>query len=306
MNSLEQIEAAPYAGIAKLPFVRDKFVKIHDALWGDNTGEAAYERELIHFNKWIAANKDALERSKPTKFSVFCALIDLAVCGLSVETGSQALCYLMPGNVKIGTDERGNTKYECRLNLSISGYGELELRRRAGQIRHADNPVIVYAEDSFSFTDKGGVKSIEYTCRLPHASREIVACFIRITRADGTTDYSVMFREDWERLKEYSDKKNKKMKNELYTSTEGGIDPGFLKAKCIRHAFKAYPKVRTGKATVFAADTAGEEDYYSVETEVTPQAQPEPVAPFGHPLNTQDEGVTINTVDNANDDDGAF
>ena len=178
------------------------------------------------------------------------------------------------------------------------------MRARAGQIKYADNPVIVYEEDSFSFSDNDGRKSVKYTCNLPHNSRHIVACFMKITRTDGSVDYAVMFEEDWTRLSDYSAKQNRKWDdqsrrwvkgnpNELYSSQNGGIDPGFLMAKCIKHAFKTYPKVRIGKATQMETDTmdAPQEDFYSME-EAADAPQPEKPQDFC-PQRDDSGGVTI-------------
>ena len=82
--------------------------------------------------------------------------------------------------------------------------------------------------------------------------------YIRIVRNDNSVDYQWLMQGDIERLKHYSEKANSKWNeqtrrrelgnaNALYTSNNGGIDPGFLENKMIKHAFDAYPKVRTGK-----------------------------------------------------------
>lgn len=203
--------------------------------------------------------------------------------------------------------------YEGRLGLIISGYGELVLRERTGQIKYADNPVIVYEEDSFSFTDNNGHKSVSYTCNLPHTSGKIIACFIRIVRVDSSTDYFVMFEEDWTRLADYSEKNNtyydkntrqrvSRGANELYKSRNGAIDTGFLMAKCIKHAFKTYPKVRIGRETMLEADepqTVDIESLYDMgETPTKEESKP-----FGPEKDTS-EGVSVQT--NEQDDDGAF
>ena len=183
------------------------------------------------------------------------------------------------------------------------------MRTRAGQIRHADNPVLVYDNDEFSFKDVDGRKSVSYTCNLPHVGHNITACYLRITRADGSIDYSVMFPEDWCRLAGYSQKQNRGYANELYGMDQNGIvhiDPGFLMAKCIKHAFKSYPKVRIGRGTELQSQQVDEkpkltdEDIYGVgvdpETgevlEDTPAPAPEP---FGD--NRVPQGVTVETDD---------
>lgn len=303
MNPLDIVLSAP---------VKSRFIQIYDTLWGEGTGEPAYERESIFFNRVLADNERLAKGV--TRFSIFTTFIDLAVCGLSVEPGVRALAYLQGRNTKVGKGPDGKDIYEGRLTLTISGYGELVLRSRCGQIKYADNPVLVYEEDGFSFSDTNGSKSISYTCNLPHKSNHIIACFIRITRTDGSIDYSVMYEEDWTRLAGYSAKQNKRWDNErrqyimspneLYTSNNGGIDTGFLMAKCIKHAFKTYPKVRIGKGTELQTEQEEPEpsidDFYGV-SESKPQSSPEP---FG-PQQDTSAGVTVHTEGTA-EDDGAF
>lgn len=304
MNPLDIVLSAP---------VKQRFIQIYDTLWGEGTGEPAYERESIFFNRILADNEKLMKGV--TRFSIFTTFIDLAVCGLSVEPGVRALAYLQGRNAKIGKGADGKDIYEGRLTLTISGYGELVLRSRCGQIKYADNPVLVYEEDSFSFSDTNGAKSVSYTCNLPHKSNHIIACFIRITRTDGSIDYSVMYEEDWGRLAGYSAKQNKRWDNErrqyimspneLYTSNNGGIDAGFLMAKCIKHAFKTYPKVRIGKGTELQTEQEepADNDFYGVSE--NSGIQPEPASePFGSRPDIS-AGVTVHTEGTA-EDDGAF
>lgn len=299
--------------------VRNRFIQIYDTLWGAGTGEAAYEREAYHFTSILRDNE---KLHKATRFSIFNAFIDLAVTGLSLEPGVRALCYLQGRNFKVGEDpQTGKGIYEGRLTLTISGYGELVLRARAGQIRHADNPVLVYEEDAFSFSDIDGRKQVSYTCNLPHKSNHVVAGYLRITRCDGSVDYSVMLEEDWLRLKDYSGKQNKYWDNttkqyilkpnELYTSNNGNIDTGFLCAKIIKHAFKTYPKVRIGKAELETQQTDevqnSIDDFYNIEgsQQQAPAMPQDPNPPFGNQTDTS-AGVTVNTEEQPAEDDGAF
>lgn len=315
--TVEELNKLKPLDIVRSEAVRNRFIQIHDTLWGAGTGEPAYEREAIHFNT-LLRDKDNLQ--KATKFSIFTAFIDLAVCGLSLEPGVRALCYLQGRNCKIGTNpQTGKDVYEGRLVLTISGYGELVLRARAGQIRHADNPVLVYEEDAFSFTDNDGRKQVRYTCNLPHKSNHIVAGYLRITRCDGSIDYSVMLEEDWLRLQGYSGKQNRKWNNgqwvekpnELYTSNGGGIDSGFLCAKIIKHAFKTYPKVRIGKAEMETQQDdnvqAEIDSFYNVQDgqEQQPAMQQDPNPPFGNRPDTS-AGVTVDPAGTEETDDGTF
>lgn len=310
--TIEQLNAIDALEIATAPMVRDKFIDIYNTLWGAGTGEAAYERESRFFNRLLSDNADL---QKGTHFSLFTAFIDLAVCGLSLEPGARALCYLIGRNQKTSPkldaqgrpmkDSKGYPVYnwEGRVVLTVSAYGELVLRERSGQIRHADNPVLVYEGDEFSFSDKGGRKEVEYVCHLPHTGKRIIACYLRITRADGSVDYSVMTEEDWVRLAQYSARQNRSGANALYGVDQQGIvniDPGFLMAKCIKHAFKTYPKLRTGRGTELQSQQTEEREIeindslYGMEQE----EQPAPTQDFCP--EQQPAGVTIDT----GEDDG--
>lgn len=288
--------------------VKARWIEIYNTIWG-NGGEGAYERESRFYRMQLLANEKL--RTKATKFSIFNSFVDLAVNGLSLEPGTKALCYLMGRNVKVGEQDSGGRKvgiYEAQAVITVSGYGELVMRARAGQIRHADNPVIVYKEDRFSYTDDGGQKKVSYTMNLPHSSGEIVACFLRITRNDGSMDYYVMFPEDWQRLKSYSGKNNRywddaakrwvEKPNELYSASNGEIDPGFLRAKCIKHAFGTYPKVRIGGNTVMESDG---------EPQQLDDYEPQPAMPRTEsfaPAADMSQGITVEPA--KAEDDGTF
>lgn len=265
--TVEQINDLQPMEIATNDFVRDKFIQIYEAMWTPSTGisgQAAYERESRNFNRILGEKEDI--RKNCTRFSLFTAFLDVAISGLSLEPGPRAQAYLLARSIAIESyydQGQKKNKYETQCVLTISGYGELLHRARVGQIRHADNPVIVYSEDEFEFGERNGNKFVNYTCRLPHTSGDIVACFMKITRADGSPDYAVMLPEDWSRLAGYSARNNARWDKEkkqwtnlkpnaLYGKQEDGslrIDTGFLIAKCIKHAFKSYPKARVGRAT---------------------------------------------------------
>jgi hypothetical protein len=311
--------------------VRDKFIQIYDAMWSQSTGvsgEAAYEKEARNFNRLLSEKEDV--RKKCSHFSLFTSFLDVAISGLTLDPGTKAQAYLLARSIAVDSyvDDHGQKKnrYETQCVLTVSGYGELVLRARCGQIRHADNPVIVYEEDNFEFGERNGQKFVNYTCRLPHQSGRIVACFMKITRADGSADYAVMLPEDWARLSNYSARQNSKFNyqtkqwengkpNALYTAQGGQIDPGFLVAKCIKHAFKTYPKARIGHATQLESQQVDEteisDDIYSITDngeqvdtatgEIITDRQPE--QSFAPADNTA-AGVTVDPA--ANDDDDTF
>ena len=310
--TVEQVNAMNALEIATAPMVRDRFIDIYNTLWGAGTGEAAYERESRFFNRLLSDNADL---QKGTPFSLFTAFIDLAICGLSLEPGTRALCYLIGRNQKTSPkldaqgrpmkDSKGYPVYnwEGRVVLTVSAYGELVLRERAGQIRHADNPVLVYEGDEFSFSDKGGRKEVEYVCHLPHTGKRIIACYLRITRADGSVDYSVMTEEDWVRLAQYSARQNRSGANALYGVDQKGIvniDPGFLMAKCIKHAFKTYPKVRVGRGTELQSQQTEEREIEINDSLYGMQQEEQPAPAQDFCPEQQPAGVTVDT----GEDDG--
>ena len=286
--TVEEINRLEPTAIATNELVRAKFIQIYEAMWTPSTGvsgEAAYERESRYFNRLLGEKEDL--RKNCTRFSLFTAFLDVAISGLTLEPGTRAQAYLLSRSIAVDSylDQQGNkkNKYDTQCILTVSGYGELILRARCGQIRHADNPVIVYAEDGFEYGERNGNKFVNYTCRLPHTSGEIVACFMKITRADGSIDYAVMLPEDWSRLAGFSARQNRQWDNQrrqwvmgnpnaLYGQQQDGtlkIDTGFLIAKCIKHAFKTYPKARVGRGTQLESQQVDEveinDDIYGLE-----------------------------------------
>lgn len=332
--TVEQINKLEPQDIVANDFVRDKFIQIYEAMWTPATGisgEAAYERESRNFSRIIGEKEDI--RKSCTRFSIFTAFLDVAISGLSLDAGTRAQAYLLARSIAVDSyiDQQGNkkSKYETQCVLTISGYGELLFRARVGQIRHADNPVIVYAEDEFEFGERNGNKFVNYTCRLPHAAGNITACFMKITRADGTTDYAVMLPEDWGRLAGFSARQNRKWDGQNRRWIEGApnalygqrdqdnnfkIDPGFLVAKCIKHAFKSYPKARVGRATQFESQQVDEmeikDDIYGLADGSTVDTATGEVLPKRNngfaPAPDTSAGVTVNPETSGAGEDDVF
>lgn len=264
-NFISELQNMAATEVIRNERVREQFISVYNSIWQDG-GEGVYEREAIYFNQQLRDKKDLREC---TALSIYYSFIDLAVKGLSLIPGPQCLCYLLPRNIKVGTDQQGRDVWNKVCNLTISAYGELRLRQQAGQIRYADNPVIVYEGDTFQYGEQNGHKVVNYMSAFPRTSNKIIACFIKITRADGSVDYSVMTESDWKRLEKYSFKNNGSFRdksgnmvargaNELYQSDDGQIDAGFLVAKCIKHAFKTYPKLRIGKGMMLESEIVEE------------------------------------------------
>jgi hypothetical protein len=304
-----QLQTMKATDVIRNERVRNQFINVYNSIWKEG-GEQVYEREAIYFNGQLREKRSLRECSG---ISVFYAFIDLAVKGLTLETGAQALCYLIPRNVKV-SNQNGNDIWEKACNLAISGYGELVLRKNAGQILHVDNPVIVYEGDAFQYGQKNGQKVVNYMSTFPRKSDKIIACFLKITRADGSIDYSVMAERDWTRLKEYSDKQNTYFDrknnqwdtkpNDLYDKN-GQIDAGFLMAKCIKHAFKTYPKLNIGRGTLLESEFIDQPQPGCLDPYAGVDVQEQQEKEYFAPQSDIHKGVSLDPTQQ-DDEDGCF
>jgi hypothetical protein len=258
-NITKYIEKLSTLDLVQDSKVSQKFVDLFNAIHGNKMGEAIYQKEQFNFSKLLVDNP---ELQNCSKLSLYGCFLDIAVLGLSLDSTSRPLCYVVPKSVKTGLQKDGKDLYEKRATLMVTGYGELVQRKRSGHINYADNPVIVYDCDTFQPSiDKNGNKTVEYSAMIPRTAKsKIIGAFIKIVRNDKSFDYQWLLEDDILRLQKYSEKANghydanlKKRvdgnSNALYKSWNGGIDPGFLENKMIKHAFDAYPKVRTGDFT---------------------------------------------------------
>lgn len=314
--TVEELNALPATKIVEYAKVEEKFVQMFNAIWGTDMGAQIYVKEVFNFQKILRENPKVAACSKMSLYGCF---LDMAVNGLSLDPTGRPHCYLIPRSVKTNyKDEHGKDIYENRASVNVTAYGELTMRMRAGQVKYVDNPVIVYEGDHFNISLNRGIKSVEYSALCPRISTRVIAAFIRIVRNDGSEDYQWLMEGDIERLKKYSEKANAKWDdlarrkldgkaNDLYTSNGGQIDPGFLENKMIKHAFDAYPKVRTGNFTVMETqEEAPVIDYGFVsEGEQANEPMPEKSAPpFEEEQPAQPQTVTIATTDI--DDDPQF
>lgn len=279
--TISHLQSLKTAEIANDDKVAAMFVKNYNAVHNTESGLQAYELEKYYFNRIVSQNK-ALKNC--THLSLYACFIEMAVLGMSFDPNKK-LCYLVPQNVNIGTKD--NPMWETRCALEISPYGELAERQKMGQIKHADNPEVVYQDEKFVVTQTPSGKAIQHEFSYPRAGK-VIAVYMRIVKLDGTTDYSIIDAAEMKRLAIYSDKKNKgngdlSNANPLYKSNNGDPDLGFWKAKCIKHAFKSYPKVKVpGQHIVLATDRIEEE--------------PTPGIDYGMPITEHEELPPINTT----------
>jgi recombinational DNA repair protein RecT len=270
---IEELNDLPATEIVENSNVQAKFIQMYNGIWGTQFGTQIYQKEVFNFQKVLRENPAVAEC---TKMSLYGCFLDMAVNGLSLDPTGRPHCYLIPRSVKTGyKDQNGRDVYEKRASVSITGYGELVMRMRAGQIKYADNPVVVYEGDTFRAELQSGKKVVTYSAAIPRKSTKVTGAFIRLVRSDGSEDYQWLLEGDIDRLKHFSAKSNSYYRdgqrvmgkaNELYSSNDGGIDPGFLENKMIKHAFDAYPKVRIGKFTQLETTEKSEQELdYGIE-----------------------------------------
>lgn len=232
VSLINKINETPAVKLADIPEVGDKFKHLYQVMHGVNNGSVFYESEKFHFAKLIQENKSLQECSKLSLYGVF---MDVAVSGLSFDPNAKQV-YIVPFNTNIGT--KNSPKWEKRASLMISGYGELALRIKQKQVLHVDNPVLVYEGDEFVTGTRGGGFYLEHKSVIPRKSDNIIACYLRIVRVDGSIDYSYLSMEEIQALRKFSKDPNSK-------AWTDGL-PGMVKSKTIKHAFKTYPKIKIG------------------------------------------------------------
>lgn len=253
VSLIQKIEQTSPAQLANLPEVADRFKHIYTIMNGGDVQRAAvkYEAEKFHFMKLI---QDKPELQQCTKLSLYGCFLDMAVNGLSFDPAMKH-AYVVAFNTNVGTRE--NPKWEKRATLMISGYGELSMRIRQNQIKYADNPVLVYEGDVFKHGTRNNSLFLEHEAVYPRKSDNIIACYLRLERNDGTSDYKVLSIEEIYKLQKFS----KDPKSKAWTD---GL-PGMVQAKTIKHAFRSYPKVRMGDFSNLASNTV------DAEAEETPR-----------------------------------
>jgi recombinational DNA repair protein RecT len=241
-NLMQVINNTPASQLPTIPEIADRFKNLYAIIHPGSKSEIFYEAEKFHFMKQLQENKVLQDCSKLSLYGCF---MDVAVSGLSFDPSFKHL-YLVPYNVNVGT--KNQPQWERRAQLQISGYGELVLRIKQGQIKYADNLVLVYEDEHFEFGNRNGRMYVEHISKLPRTSNKIIACYLRIVRTDDSVDYKVLTEDDMARFRKFSkDADKSKAWNE-------GIG-GMWQAKCIKHAFKNYPKIRTGEFSELQTST---------------------------------------------------
>ncbi|OJV40863.1 MAG: hypothetical protein BGO29_14950 [Bacteroidales bacterium 36-12] len=247
-------------------------MKIHKKTAED--AEMIFEREAMYFKKALNAS----ERLKQcTGISLYSAFLEIAIQGLSIQPGQKSEAYLEARGTKTSQRDESGNLIDAWINtayLRITAYGELNMRIMSGQIIRMNNPQVIYEGDHFQpMTNQRGELIVDYKPCIPRKSKKIIGAYVCIVLPNNGLDFKWLLEDDIERLKKYSIPKSGQnpQANSLYSSENGGIDPGFLEAKTIKHAMRAYTKLRVGESVSFD-DELDEEELKEVNGGFAPAA----------------------------------
>lgn len=291
-NILEQLKTIEHNKIPDL--AHDKFIEVYIQKYGAQNAEAFFEEQRGFFLAEMTSGSYKNLLAAATGTSIYFAFLFLAINNLSLEKGLSTTCYLECRSQKIGEKPDSNggrpqAVYERSAVITVTGYGEILLRQRAKQIRSVDNPKVVYDCDTFRYGEDNGQSYVKYEKAIPRPQgARIIACYVRIVKADGTVDYFVLDTDEMLRLKQYSGKSNFGKPNALYGQSAdcSDIDTGFLKSKTVKHAFKGYPKLSIGTGGAMESDKDEEPTPAPAATTAAPAAQGVQVdAPEDTPFN---------------------
>ena len=183
---IEQLNKTPHNQICDL--ARDKFIEVYNQKFGEG-GEVFFEEQKALFNNELLNGSFKGYLEKATSLNIHDAFMNLAINGLSLEKGTTTLCYLMG----YSNYDKNTRKSTYTAKITYTGYGEILLRQRAGQILRCDNPVVVYDCDDFRFGERDGHKFVDYVKTYPRpANSRIVACYVKIILPNNSYDYFVL------------------------------------------------------------------------------------------------------------------
>lgn len=288
---IEQLNNTPHEKICDL--AKDKFIEIYNQKFGEG-GEVFFEEQKALFNNELLNGSYKGYLAQASSLCIHDAFMNLAINGLSLEKGSATLCYLMG----YSNYDKNTKKCTYSAKITYTGYGEILLRQRAGQIVRCENPVVVYNCDEFRFGERDGHKFVDYIKTYPRPEGSyIVSCYMKIILPNNGYDYFVLDREGVARLKEYSEKFSGGKANALYGGYYNGsdgkqyfkdIDTGFLISKTCKHAFHNYPKLSIGLGAQLQAD---------IDSHLQAPIQKQEV--FGGTQQPQPNGVKVDTDDSS-------
>jgi recombinational DNA repair protein RecT len=255
MEHKQKLEETPALEMVEREDVKERFCTILRKMHGmdDETCHTVYERESLYFKQALRAESKLQNCTGISRYSAF---LEIAVLGISLQPGAKSEAYLEPRSSKIAENMYVSTCY-----LRITAYGELNLRIRSGQIVRMSNPQVIYEGDVFQpRTNERGDLVVDYRPAIPRKSKKIIGCYVCIVTPHDGRDFKWLLEDDIARLKGYSARGFNKTANALYSADGGQIDVGFLEAKTIKHAMRAYTKLRVSDNVVMDDDDDRDRD----------------------------------------------
>lgn len=236
--------------------IKESFINILTKIHKMDRSEAesVFEREAMYYKKLLFDNAWLKES---TGLSLYSSFLEIAITGLSIQPGSKSEAFLEARQANQPKDGKDNWVKVCRL--VVSAYGELNMRIKAGQIIRINNPIVFYEGDHFQpKTNSRGELMVDYAPAIPRKKdAKIMGVWCAIILPHNGIDFKWLLEEDIERLRKFSiPKKQNATANALYSSNSGQIDTGFLEAKCIKHAMRAYTKLKVSDNIAFEGDEA--------------------------------------------------
>ena len=126
--------------ILEVQVMKPQFIKVLTKIHGksEDEAESIYNAEIMFFKK---ALKGEPKLQKCKIISLQNAFLEIAITGLSIQSGSKSEAYLESRGTNIGT--RDNAVWENNAALRVTAYGELNMRIRSGQIVRMNNPQVI-------------------------------------------------------------------------------------------------------------------------------------------------------------------
>ena len=230
---------------------KEKFVNLFMGIHKCNKEQAEqiFQNESFSFLKIREENPDLLDC---TLLSTMGCFLEAVNSGLSFSKAKGHI-YLQYRNVTVTKGDQSCK--EKRMVWDESPDGEVYLRQRVGSIQYVTTPVIVYDCDDYKLT-AGDKPSIFHAPKYPRPKgATVVLGYNYVVDAKGEKHLFWIDHDGIERLKYFSAKSNGYWKkengkainvpgkpNDLYTSFNGGIDPGFFKAKIKKFSVKDFRK----------------------------------------------------------------
>ena len=246
--------------------VRQSFINILTGVhkMSEKDADSVYEKESRYCKKIISENEWLKES---TGLSIYSSFLEAAINGLSLQPGAKSEAYLEARNANQPKEGKDNWVKVARF--VITAYGELNMRIKSGQIIRMNNPIVLYEGDKFQpKTNERGELMVDYIPAIPRKSTKIFGVWCSIVLPHNGIDFKWLLEDDIARLMKFSTPKATQNNpnpsaNALYAANSGQIDPGFLEAKCIKHAMRAYTKLKVSGNAVLEDDDQEEQQSFS-------------------------------------------